>query len=436
MLTARLPGCVPRMLRPPRAGRGAFPRGVNRATLGASISLHPSRSNARFLRRVLGRASVPQPPSTQILIQSPSGFARFAHWLGWLGFAVCGALLLRMAAARSEYLDTAHGVQERFFFGDPQAEDKIAVIRLSGVILDGDGFARDQIERVRADDRVKAVVLRINSPGGTVAGSDYLFHHLTRLREEKKIPLVVSMGAIAASGGYYAAMAVGDQPDTIFAEPTCNTGSIGVVIPHYDISGLLERLGVVDDSIATHPRKLMLSMTRPLDDDQRQLAESYVQESLVRFLEVVKQGRPKLTQEAGALLADGRNLATGEVFLAPDALKYGLVDRLGFVEDAAARAMELAGLNKDTTRIVEYTRVASLLDWNGLTGGAAPPWRDGCGSGQRPAAIICARLIRRRSACYSHSPLPCCSKLWLISPTAPFVTRARSVSFGVALVSH
>ena len=112
---------------------------------------------------------------------------------------------------------------------------------------------------------LKALVVRINSPGGSISGSDYIYHHLRELNEKTQIPIVVSMGALAASGGYYASMAVGGTRDTIFAEPTTWTGSIGVIIPHYNIAGLMKEVGVVEDSIASHRLKEMGSLTRPHD---------------------------------------------------------------------------------------------------------------------------------------------------------------------------
>src|SRR5438045_8468491 len=100
------------------------------------------------------------------------------------------------------------------------------------------------------------------------------------------------MGGIAASGGYYVSMAVGDKPDTIFAEPTCTTGSIGVMIPHYDISGLMKEYGVKDDSLATHPRKLMLSMTREMSAEERELVQSHIDDMFVRFKSIDQERRP------------------------------------------------------------------------------------------------------------------------------------------------
>ena len=242
--------------------------------------------------------------------------------------------------------------------------------------MQGDGYVKRQIDRVREDVSVRAVVVRVDSPGGTVTGSDYIYHHLERLRNEREIPLVVSMGSIAASGGYYVSMAVGDQPKSIYAEPTSTTGSIGVIVPHYDISGLLARWDVRNDSIASHSRKQMLSMTRTMSDEDRQIIQAYVDESFGRFKQIVKLGRPGIREqnEEDGLVdpATRRNLATGEIFTATQAKQYGLVDEIGFLEDAVARAIELAGLEASKVRVVRYRRPTSLLGLAGLADSPDP----------------------------------------------------------------
>src|SRR5258706_10396683 len=215
-----------------------------------------------------------------------------------------------------------------------------------------------QIRTVRKDENVKGIVLRVDSPGGAVTGADYIFHHLKELKNEKGCPVVVSMGGMAASGGYYVSMVVGDQKDSIFAEPTTTTGSIGVIIPHYDISGLLSKFDVKDDSISSHERKQMLSMTRPIPKEHRDIIQGYVNETFDRFKMIVKEGRPKFTKDAAAL----DKLATGEIFSADQALKHGLVDKIGFLEDAVERAIELAHLTKDEVQVVKYKKPVSLLD--------------------------------------------------------------------------
>lgn len=299
-----------------------------------------------------------------IVIQQHSGglLLRIMAFCGWAGFAFCGLLALGQIVAFSEYFDTTGGMTEKFYSGAKFSGQKVAILDISGVIMDGHGFVKSQIDRIRADDDIKAVVVRVNSPGGTITGSDYIYHHLNKLREKREIPLVVSMGSVAASGGYYVAMAVGDQEDSIYAEPTTTTGSIGVIIPHYDVSGLMARFDVKDDSIASHPRKQMLSMTRPIADDHRQILQSYVDEAFGRFKDIVKSGRPEFRENDASL----DKLATGEIFTATQAQTHGLVDEIGFIEDAIDRAIQLAGLEKDKARVVRFQKPVGLFDLSGL----------------------------------------------------------------------
>lgn len=314
----------------------------------------------------------------RIILQHTGGVSRVISWglawTGWTGLIVASIIILYLWIGRNEYYDTSGGITESFYSGAASSSDKIAIITISGVIMEGDGYVKHQIDRVRDDDHVKAVVIRVDSPGGTVTGSDYIYHHLKKLREEKNIPVVVSMGSIAASGGYYVSMAVGGQENSIYAEPTTTTGSIGVIIPHYDLSGLLDEYNVKDDSIASHPRKQMLSMTRPIPPDQREILQGYVNESFERFKSIVRDGRPGF-RRAGAddkqpiklRAAKGNvDLATGEIFTAYKAQEYGLVDRIGFIEDAIERAAVLAQLDKDKVRVIRYNRPSSLLDVAGL----------------------------------------------------------------------
>ncbi|MCB9922517.1 MAG: signal peptide peptidase SppA [Planctomycetaceae bacterium] len=282
--------------------------------------------------------------------------------LGWMAFGLCAIFLIGQLVTLSDYFDTSGGITEKYHSGATFADSKVAIISITGVIMDGEGYAKSQIDRVREDESVKAVVVRVDSPGGTVTGSDYIFHHLNKLRQEKGIPLVVSMGSIAASGGYYVSMAVGDQEKSIYAEPTTTTGSIGVIIPHYDVSGLMARYDVKDDSIASHPRKQMLAMTRPIPEEHRELLQAYVDESFGRFKEIVKLGRPAFREDDAAL----DELATGEIFTATKAKEAGLVDEIGFLEAAIDRAMELARLDTSNTSVVKYLRPATLFDVSGL----------------------------------------------------------------------
>jgi len=343
-------------------------------------------------------ASSPSPVAGQniqlppITIHTGGGtLQRIFCWLGWTGCFVFLMLFLGLSFGLSEYFDTTQGIQERYHSGAKHGRDKVAIITVDGVIMEGSGFVKRQIDRIREDEHVKAIVVRVNSPGGTITGSDYIHHHLVKLREEKEIPLVVSMGGIAASGGYYLAMAVGDQPKSIYAEPTTTTGSIGVIVPHYDLSGLLNQFNVKDDSIVSHPRKQLMAMTKPISDEDRKVIQVYVDEAFTRFKEIVKGGRPAF-REAPQKLDE---LATGEIFTAGQAQRIGLVDELGFIEDAIDRAIELARLDKSQTRVVEYDPPPSLFDIPFLTA-----------SGSQQSALSLVLEMHTPQAFYIATTLP------------------------------
>jgi protease-4 len=250
-------------------------------------------------------------------------------------------------------------LDEKHFALNQMGSNKVAIIEIKGTITETDGgFVKRQIDQIREDESVKAVVLRIDSPGGTVFASDYQYHHLKKLAEEREIPLVVSMGGLAASGGYYVAMAVGDTEDTIFAEPTTWTGSIGVIIPHYNFAGLMEDWQIEDDSVVSHRLKGMGSPARAMTEEERTIFQQLVDESFGRFKDIVRYGRPQFAADEAAL----DNVATGQVFATPQAIEDGLVDQEGFIEDAIDRAIELAAIDADDTQVVKYARRLGLMD--------------------------------------------------------------------------
>jgi protease IV len=308
------------------------------------------------------QASSGNSPSQVILVQRTSGIGLLMLALGWLGFLTCGTLLALVVVGMiyaARYIDP-DGLEEKNVANWDKGDYKIAVITIDGVIgsAEEDGYVLKQIQRVRKDDDVRAIVVRVDSPGGAVSGADYILHHLRKLKKEKGVPLVVSMGGTAASGGYYVSMAVEDQDNAIFAEPTCVTGSIGVIMPHYDLSGLLARFDVKDDSIVTHERKQMLAMTKPIPPEHREIIQKNINEMFSRFKKVVQEGRPKFAKDPAALDV----LATGEIFTAEQAVTNGLIDKVGFLEDALDRAVELAKLSKGDVQAVKYKRPISMFD--------------------------------------------------------------------------
>jgi len=294
----------------------------------------------------------------QIVIQQAPRSGRFGKWIIMALVATVVVIMLMVSGYQSYYVPR-HMPEEKYHSLDKYAGNKIALIEVKGPIYDeADGYVKKQIDLVRADPSVVGVVVRIDSPGGTVTGSDYVYHHLRQLVETRKIPLVVSMGSVCASGGYYVAMAVGNQEKSIFAEPTTWTGSIGVIIPHFDLSGALGALDIEDDSIATGPYKQMGTPTREMTEEERKLLQGLVDDSFGRFKDIVRSGRPAFKSDAAAL----ERVATGQIFTANQALERGLVDQIGFVEAAIARAVELADLEPKDVRCVRYEEPPSLFD--------------------------------------------------------------------------
>lgn len=237
--------------------------------------------------------------------------------------------------------------------------DAVAIVRVEGVIISEDdvttgapsGVIMDELERAAADSAVKAIVLRVDSPGGTVTGSSQIHEAILELEK----PVVASMGGAAASGGYY----VSAPADYIFARPDTTTGSIGVIYTLFNAEELMDELGVDVTTITSGPNKDIGSPWDDLTPEQREIFETLVDESYDQFVEIVAEGRANLDEEEVRELADGR------IYSGRQALENGLVDELGNLDDAIAKAAELGGIS-GRPRIVEYERIP---DFSTLLGG-------------------------------------------------------------------
>jgi protease-4 len=235
---------------------------------------------------------------------------------------------------------------------------KIALVEISGLISDeprsgafgllaGPSMVaelREVLERAADDPEVGALVLRIESPGGEVGATETLHHELARFRREEELPIVAYLNGIAASGGYYVAMAA----DRVVAHPATVTGSIGVILPGLGFSGLMERFGVADQSVKSGEFKDVGSATRPMSAEDRAHLQGIVDDLHARFVDVVDAGRPGLDRPAASALANGR------LFTARQALDAGLIDTVGYIEDALDAAEELAGIAR--SRVIMYHR--------------------------------------------------------------------------------
>lgn len=237
-------------------------------------------------------------------------------------------------------------------------KSRIVVVDVSGEISSAEsrGFAgwgpgesmvslvREQLEKAASEPRTRAVVVRINSPGGSVTASDQLHQELSSFRERYEIPLYAVMMDIAASGGYYVAMAA----DRVYAHPTTITGSIGVIAYHVNVKGLIEKIGIQSKALKSGERKDIGNPWRPLDPEEERILQTIVDEMFDRFVDVVKRGRPKLTREQIVEAADGR------IYTADQAKQLGLIDGIGYLPVVLDELRQ--ELNLDNVRVVMYHR--------------------------------------------------------------------------------
>ena len=201
---------------------------------------------------------------------------------------------------------------------------------------------KEALTKAAADPDVQSLVLRINTPGGTVTASDMLYHELRLFKQKKKIPIIASIMDVGASGGYYVAMGT----DKIVAHPSSVTGSLGVIMLTMNANGLLEKIGVHANAITSGPRKDMGSPFRAMTDEERAIFQSVINGFYERFLAVIKEGRRHLTADEIRKLADGR------IYSGEQAKAVGLVDSIGYLDDAIELAKKDAGLTD--ARIVVY----------------------------------------------------------------------------------
>ena len=247
-------------------------------------------------------------------------------------------------------------VTEKFISGNRKADNKVVILTIEGVITNNaDGFVAKQIRRVLSDTDVKAVVLRVESPGGTMSGSDYYLYLLKQMKTKRKIPVVVSMGSMAASGGYYVSM-VGDE---IYAEPSTITGSIGVIASLFDASDLFKMVGVEPTLITSGRHKAMGSMTKPISEEERAIWQHLINDNFARFKQIIREGRKGFAEVPEEL----DKLATGQIYTANEAVANKLIDRIGFLEDAVEQAGKLAKLDEqDDYKVIQYRPKLSAFD--------------------------------------------------------------------------
>lgn len=315
--------------------------------------------------------------STQVENESGEGRRsrrrrRRGLWIG--GAVVAGLLVLTFATVALVILIVPEGdgggggvaaspgilYEEEYVMGE--GAQKIAVIPIEGVILPADSSLggqdltttpdglRDALHQAEEDGSVSAVILEINSPGGGVTASDQMYRLIQDFKGSSDKPVVVSMGSVAASGGYYISTAA----DRIVANPTTTTGSLGVVLPLNDFTGLDETVGVSRRFITSGEFKTIGSPWEDLGQRERDILQSYVDDSFNRFVEVIVEGRG-LPEERVREIADGR------IYSGNQARDLNLVDRLGDLEQAAEVSRERANLDEAT--VVRYVQAPGFGDF-------------------------------------------------------------------------
>lgn len=235
---------------------------------------------------------------------------------------------------------------------DAGLKDRIGLIKVEGPIWS----SKETIEELRTyreDRSIKGIVIRVDSPGGAVAPSQEIYEEIKKTVKEK--PVVVSMGAVAASGGYY----ISAPASKIIANPGTLTGSIGVIMEIPNFKGLMDKIGIKTEVIKSGKYKDMASVFRDMDPEQRRILQSVLDEVHEQFINAVAEGRRLSIEEV-------RRIADGRIFTGSQAMKLKLVDQLGNLQDAIEVAASLAGI-KGKPEVVtkkEGLTLRSLLDGN------------------------------------------------------------------------
>jgi len=273
-------------------------------------------------------------------------------WWAFMGF--CLVLAAGCVTVKVSLFEEPGPLKEKTVSG--RGRDKVLLLDINGMIVEGPhrllgglksvttpNRVKEELEKAAKDSHIKAVVLKINSPGGTVSASDVVLHELQAFKAEKRVPVVACLTGLATSGGYYVAQAA----DTIIAYPTCVTGSIGVLAMKLNLKGLMDKVGVESDLVKSGSWKDFWSPFRPASPKEKEMMQAVIDHFYQGFTAVVAEGRKLNTQEV-------RRVADGRIFTADQALDQGLVDRLGYLDDALKEARRQAGLEE--ARVVRYHR--------------------------------------------------------------------------------
>lgn len=237
-------------------------------------------------------------------------------------------------------------------------KDKILLIDVSGTISSQpeEGLlpfeeqisivsrVKEELRTAVADKHIRGVILRINTPGGSVTASDILYEEIRRFKTIKKVPVVACMMDMATSGGYYVSMSA----DKVIAHPTTVTGSIGVIALKFNVQGLMEKIGIEEESIKSGELKDLWSPFRPSTEEEQQILQGVIDTMQERFVDVIAASRKKLNRDQIVKIADGR------VYTSKQALDLKLIDGIGYLDDTIVGVKKMAGISE--AKVIMYHR--------------------------------------------------------------------------------
>ncbi len=229
--------------------------------------------------------------------------------------------------------------------------EKIALVRVEGVITESRSIL-EQLDKYARNSTVKAIVLRVDSPGGGVAPSQEIHRAIANIRAKGRQKIVVSMGSLAASGGYY----ISCPADKIIANPGTITGSIGVIMEFPNVQQLFKKIGLQTVVIKSGKYKDIGSPTRPMTKEEGQLLQNVITDVYDQFVEAIVQGRGMDEEQV-------RKMADGRIFSGKQAMEMGFVDELGGLDDALEAAADLSGIKERPLDVIEQEEEFTLKDF-------------------------------------------------------------------------
>lgn len=250
---------------------------------------------------------------------------------------------------------------QQFPYEEGKGTDKVAILPIEGMIMGGSAdYVRRVVDHIIKDENVKAVVLRVDSPGGAVTPSDEIYRHVQRLRSERNLPIVASYGSVAASGGYY----VSCGADHIFVQPTTLTGSIGVLSQVFTMERLMaEKLGIdaqMITSTKSTEKHIANDTFRQWTEEDTAKMKQVLDVMHEQFVDVVYEGRGTIAKDKFPDRDAVYAVATGRTYTAETSIEAGLCDEIGYLDAAVAKAKSLGGLATDTP-VVRYGVPAGFL---------------------------------------------------------------------------